>query len=146
MHRPTFRRFALGACRLLLLSFAALAAVGCSRDERRTVHGSVFFNGQPLSSCVVRFHGAGDHLTTALTQTDGSFSITDVLPGEVKVTVAPMFQGTARGTPPEEAPRGQPRPKPSKSTSIPAKYQSVTTTDLVYTITPQTDDIKIDLK
>ena len=133
----SLRRAAVGAFLVVLLGVS-----GCSGDKRRVVEGSATRNGKPLPPCIVRFHGDNGHLTTALLQNDGTFSMTDVLPGEYKVTIL-FEQSDEPGTPEGDGPRAK-RPKPKAVAPVPAKYLSVATTDLVFTITPETQ--RLDLK
>jgi hypothetical protein len=119
---PGAARTAAGILALALV----LAGAGCSGDKRLTVHGSVSYQGQPVPAGVVKFYGPGDHLMMAYLR-DGTFRITDVTPGEVKVTV-------------------EPDPSGGKAARIPKKYADPKTSDLVFTITPKTRELPITLE
>jgi hypothetical protein len=110
--------------RVAFLVLAALAAAGCSPGKGLTIEGTVSYKGKPVSSGFVRFFGSGDHVSMAKIESDGRFIITDVFPGEVKVTV-------------------EQDPSPH---AIPEKYGDVQTSGLVYPITSATTklDIKLD--
>jgi hypothetical protein len=124
-------------CPLLLL----VVGSGCSGNKRQVVTGVITLNGEPLGPCVIRFHGAEGYLTTALLQAGGKFSMTDVLPGEYKVTIKlDEDLGSPRGK------RNQPAKPATDPSAIPRKYLDPSTTDLIYTITPNTTFLDIQLK
>jgi hypothetical protein len=111
----------VGYCLLLAV---LLIGTGCSDAKRVAIHGSVSYQGTPVAAAIVKVYGPGDNPAMAYVR-DGAFRMTDVTPGEVKVTV---------------------EPDPSaKATAIPKKYASLKTSDLVYTITSSTRDLTIDL-
>jgi hypothetical protein len=103
-----------------------LAGTGCSDNRQITIKGSVSYQEQPVKSGIVKIYGPGDHLAMAYVR-DGTFHMTGVTPGEIKVTVEP------------DASEG-------KSVAIPKKYADPKTTDLVFTITSSTRDLPIELK
>jgi hypothetical protein len=121
---------------------------GCSGNKRKVVYGTITLDGRPLSPCIVRFHGANGYLTTALLQDDGKFSMTDVIPGEYKVTIK-IDEAVGAGTPEPGSGGKRKRPQPAgkgAASRIPAKYLNPTTTDLIFTITPDTDQLAIHLE
>lgn len=119
---PGAARTALGFLVLALV----LAGAGCSDNKRLTIQGSVSHKGQPVPAGIVKFHGPGDRLAMAYLR-DGAFRITDVTPGEVKVTV-------------------EPDPSKGKPAAIPKKYSDLKTSSLVFTITPATRELPIELE
>jgi hypothetical protein len=117
---------------LLLLALAACCLTGCSGNKRYTVTGLVTLRGHPLSSGLVRVFGPGDHLWTAPLRADGTFTVTDVPPGEIRVSVveAKKRMASPGGTNgPGTAPAG-------KTEVIPARYKDVSTSGLVFTLAP----------
>lgn len=128
---------------------AVLVLAGCSdKNKRFTVQGSVSYQGKPLSAGLVRLYMAEDRKASAKIQSDGSFTVTDVLPGEAKVTVEPEdpAEKMRRMMSPEGGPQGAaPKPAPPPTVSLPAKYQDVTTTDLIFTLEPGIP-LKIELR
>lgn len=119
---PGAARAALGFLILPLL----LTGAGCSDNQRLTINGSVSYKSQPLQAGIVKFYGPGDHLEMAYIR-DGVFTITDVTPGEIKVTV-------------------EPDPSRGKSAPIPKKYADRKTSGLDFTITPKTKELPIKLE
>jgi hypothetical protein len=103
-----------------------LAGAGCSDNQRLTIKGSVSYQGKPVPAGIVKIHGPGDHLAMAYLR-DGIFRITEVPPGEVKVTV-------------------EPDPSGGQSVPIPKKYADLKTSDLVFTITSSTSELPIELQ
>jgi hypothetical protein len=101
-----------------------LAGAGCSGQKRLTINGSLSYEGHPVASAMVKFYSQ-DHVEMAYVR-DGSFTITDVPPGEVKVAV-------------------EPDPSGGKSVAIPQKYTDPETSGLAFTITPKTRDLPIQL-
>jgi hypothetical protein len=120
-----------------------LAGAGCSGNKRLTINGAVSYRGTPLSSGIVKFYGPGDRLSMAYIEPDGTFIITDLFPGEVKVTVEddPSSRPKRSGT--DSPANGG---TPGKRLAVPRKYTEETTSGLVYTITSGTRnlDIKLD--
>lgn len=111
-------------CHLVILFLGlTLTMVGCSNNKRLTIKGSVSYQGRPVAAGIVKFHSPGDHLEMAYVR-DGAFSITDVPPGEVQVTVEPQGKGN----------------------EIPRKYSDLKSSPLVYTITPKTRELAITLE
>src|SRR5262245_45075503 len=83
------RRLLLG-----LVMVALVAVAGCGKGVKRvTVKGTVSYNGQRLQSGILKFVGT-DSYSAAVIQPDGTYIITDVVPGEVKVGVMEAPQST----------------------------------------------------
>ncbi len=124
-HRSSLRvqaRAGLG----LVMAALGLAVVGCASNQRITLHGSVTYQGQPLSAGIVKIYGPGDHSSMAYVR-DGAFRITDVTPGEIQVTV-------------------ESDPSEGKRTALPKKYADRNTSGLSFQITPSSRDLKITLE
>jgi hypothetical protein len=120
-------RPALGL-RVCLLSLACLAGCSCSGDRLRVVRGTVSVDGAPLPYGVVQFHGPAGRLVAAALQSDGTFTATDLPPGEVRVAVVEDIMTT---------------PKGKKRVQIPARYKDPQTSGLSYTVTRATRDLEI---
>lgn len=127
-----------------LLALAALcAALGCSKGVKKiTVTGKVTYQGQPVRSGIVRFIGPEGAYSAGPVQSDGTYTVTDVLPGETKVGImeSPSGSGSSSGDKPEKsaATKG--------AAPLPEKYREPTTSGLVYSITPETTELDIQIK
>jgi hypothetical protein len=115
-----------------LLSLAACCLSGCSGNKRHTIQGFVTLQGEPVPAGLVRIFGPGDHLSTAPIRPDGTFTVTDVPAGQIRVTVAPAKERMA-GSSGTAGPGSAP---PAPKAVIPARYNDVGTSGLVYTVAP----------
>jgi hypothetical protein len=119
-----------------------VAAWGCSDKgvQRVTVKGTITYKGQAVPAGILRFIGPGVAYSAAVIQPDGSFIITDVVTGEVKVGVmeGPQSSGSSSGAP-------APGPK-TPPVSLPDKYRDPEKSGVKYTITPETMQLNIDLQ
>jgi len=135
----SYRWFPAGALGLVAL---AVAASGCGGIKKVTVNGTVSYKDKPLSGGMLQFAGPkGGAPSAAVIQQDGTFIMTDVVPGEVKVSI--------QATPQSSGPSGD---KDKKATvpkvtpdDLPEKYRDPEKSGLQYTITPETKhlDVKI---
>src|SRR5262249_18063680 len=99
-------------------------------ERDTTVEGRVRYKGKPLTSGIVTFHG--DVRTSSATmQADGTYLVTEVLPGRYKVTVT-ADSPDARGPPGKKAfqEKAPPGGEPPKRVFLPAKYANPDTTPL----------------
>src|SRR5439155_9328579 len=105
--------------RLLGLVAVAVAAVaGCDKGVNKvTVHVTVSYNGQPVRSGILKFVGPEGSYSAASIQSDGTYIITDVVPGEIKVGVVEAPQGSGSSS-------GAKTPEPKvPPISLPEKYR-----------------------
>lgn len=69
------------------LLFAIASAAPAQAPESASVHGRALVKGQPLAGAMIAFHSAeGDPIMTK-TRSGGTYSVTRVPPGEVRVTI-----------------------------------------------------------
>jgi hypothetical protein len=137
---PTFLSRSFSGRFLTLAAVVLVAAVGCSKANKKvTVNGTVSYKGQPLHSGILKFIGPNGEYSAASIQPDGTFIMTDVVPGEMKVGVMEAPQGSG-------SPTGERTAAPKAPVSLPAKYRDPETSGLKYTITPDTTDLKIEIK
>jgi len=133
------------ACGFLVLSVGLLVGVtGCdskSKDPANSVTGKVSLGGQQVDGEVV-FVGTDGKQVPGPIKPDGTYIIVDPPQGEVKILVRPMGGGVggAAVIQPKDAPAMGGKNAP------PAKYHSVTTTDLKYTVTSGKQKYDIELK
>lgn len=116
-------------------------AAGCSQGVKKvTVKGTVSYKGQPVRSGILQFVGADGSYSAAVVQPDGTFLITDVVPGEVRVGVQEAPSGGESSDP--RADKGGKTP----DVPLPVKYKNPQTSGLSYTITPDTKQLDIHLE
>jgi hypothetical protein len=127
---------------LILAMAATLITVGCGDGPESTVSGLVTLDGKPLDRGSVSFiptaTGSG---ATATIRADGTFeartgSSAGLQPGDYMVTVQARADGVANSV-------GAP-PMPGKLLT-PKKYSSTNTSGLRATISPGTNDLKLEL-
>jgi hypothetical protein len=123
-----------------LLAVMAMSALGCSRGSQKlTIDGTVSYKGERLRSGILRAVGADGSFATASIRPDGTFTLTDVTPGEIKVGVmeAPQSGGSSDGKSSHAA-----RPP----VALPPKAQDPEKSGLSYTITRGTHELAIEIK
>ncbi len=138
---PLYRKFR--GCALVLMVVALVTLVGCSKTVKKvTINGTISYKGQPVRSGILQFVGTDGAYSAAVIQSDGTFIITDVIPGDVKVGVmeAPQGSGSSSG---ESKSEGTPKTPP---VSLPDKYRNPETSGLTYTITAETRELTIKIE
>src|SRR5262245_26222910 len=112
--------------RLLALGLLAACVVGCSKGgvKKVTIAGTVTYRGEPLRSGILRVVSTGGEFATAPIRADGTFTLTDVVPGEVQVGIMSEPQSFSSS---DGKGRAAPRQVP-----IPAKYQDPQQSGLKY--------------
>lgn len=151
--------------RALILAVGTAAAVvlaGCGGDgPRGTVHGTVKFQGKPLTGATVIFL-ASDNKTHVLNLSpDGAYTVTGVAYGPVKVSVQSekeryavkgQFDGPsseAKGVKDEKAgvkSSSAPEPKAKAGPAIPAQYADASTSGLSFELKQADQEWSVDLK
>lgn len=126
----------------LLALVAVVAGLGCSGKgvKKVTVSGTVTYKGQKLQSGILKFVGPEGSYSAASIQPDGTYVITDVVPGEVKVGVmeSPSGSGSSSG-------EATPAPKTAPVT-LPERYRDPETSGVTVTVTESTSKVDIDIK
>ncbi len=142
----TCRAAGRAARRPLAAALLLLAAAGCG--GRGDVTGTVTYKGKPLVWGTVQFEGSDNLIRQANIQSDGTYAVQGVAPGEAKVAVSSInpkssdFQGRqAEGRPPPK-----PRPEVKGWFPIPEKYDAPYKSGLVYTIKSGPNTINIELQ
>jgi hypothetical protein len=127
--------------RLLALTAVVLVVVsGCSDRgvKKVTINGTVSYRGQPVPSGMLRFVGAEGSYSAGVIQSDGTFIITDVVPGEVKIGVMQRPQSTGDSS-------GKGGNKPRKPpVMLPAKYLNPDTSGVKYTIASDSTTLNVE--
>ena len=125
--------------RLLAFGLLAVCLVGCSNGGKKlTIAGTVTYKGEPLRSGILRVVSTGGEFATATIRADGTFTLTDVVPGELQVGIMSEPQSSSSS---DGKVRSAPRQAP-----IPAKYQDPQKAGLKYTITSTSRPLAIELR
>lgn len=130
--------------KVLVAVLAAVAVAGCGEPDGRVreVRGTVSYKGQPLDSGTVRVVGANNEVAFAVVQADGSFILTDVPPGEVKIGVQqgnePRSVGDSSGKKAANAARAP--------VALPKKFHDPETSGVTHTIAHGTTKLDIDFR
>lgn len=127
-------------CVPVLVAVLAAGCGGAKNEKVREVRGTVSYKGRPLDSGTVRVVGANNEVAFAVVQTDGSFILTDVPPGEVKV-------GVIQGNQPRNVgdSSGKKAGRPDKPLVVlPKKYHDPETSGFTTTVGPGTTRLDID--
>jgi len=139
-------QFVTALRRLGGVALVCVAAAGCGGgggvQKAKEIRGFVSYKGEKLSSGTVRFLSASNEVAFARVQPDGSFIITDVVPGEVKVGVQqgnePKNVGDSSGK------KAEKQAKPA--VVLPKKYQDPATSGVVKTVDTSTRQLDIDFQ
>jgi len=129
-------------------------AAGCGKSWG-TISGKVNYQGKPLRGGSVTFvpaNGMGGG--TSRIAEDGSYSVSKVLAGPVKIVVetktsAPPPKMPGMQQVPKDAPNYQgedPERKPGRFIPIPERYADPTQTDLTYDVKAGPQEFNIELK
>ncbi|MBN9121354.1 MAG: hypothetical protein J0I06_19750 [Planctomycetes bacterium] len=126
--------------RVAVFGLLAACLAGCSKGgvKKVTVDGTVSYRGQRVTSGILRVVSAGGEFATTPIRADGTFTLTDVVPGDVQVGImeAPRAASSSDG-------KGGPAARP---VPIPAKYKDPQKSDLRYTISDDTPALNIELR
>jgi hypothetical protein len=120
----------------------AAAAAGCATKGGRVreVRGTVSYKGAPLESGTVRFVGPNNEVAFATVQKNGTYIVTDVPPGDVKIGVIqgnePRNVGDSSGKKAEKAAR--------PAVVLPKKYHDPETSGVTRTVAPDTTQLDLD--
>jgi hypothetical protein len=140
-----------------------LVVPGCGTPRAR-VHGTVKYQGKPLGGALITFYSADNATFSAPTRPDGTYQVTGVPQGTVRVSVqisgpGPLFGQKARR---DYIKEGDPKPgkknweekrkrvnksaAPSPRIILPARYGNPDTSELSFELKELDQDYSIDLK
>lgn len=151
--------------RFVLVAAAVAAAVvltGCSGDvPRGRVHGTIKLNGKPLTGATVIFLAKDNKTHVLALKPDGSYEVTGVALGPVKVSVqvdAPRSavkgefdppSSAAKGVTDEKAGKAPPSAEPKAKADgvrIPAQYADADKSGLSFELKGADQEWSVDLK
>jgi hypothetical protein len=120
-----------------LVTVAVVAVAGCSGSgvKKITVKGTVTYKGAPLHTGLLTFSGPEGAVSRARINSDGTYIMTDVVPGETKIGLMETPQGSRSGTPKDQA----------TPPIVFEKYGDPEKSGKHYTITPDTKELAIEL-
>jgi hypothetical protein len=126
--------------RIVAVAVVLLLLVGCGpKGKKGAVTGTVTYKGQPVNNAALLLYpasGGNNPITVPVTQ-EGTFSASDLPPGEYKVVVqGSAAQGAASGAAMATKPTIQ----------FPNKYKQLTSTDLKCTVAKGQETVNLDLK
>jgi hypothetical protein len=127
---------------------AALLVLAAGCAGRGDVSGKVTYKGKPLVWGTVQFEGSDNLIKQANIQSDGTYSVQGVAPGEAKVAVSSINPKSSDFQPRQAEGRPPPKPRPEVKGwfPIPEKYDAPYKSGLVYTIKPGPNTIDIVLE
>ena len=130
---------------LSALSLAA-AGIGCGSGKvgGAKISGTVKYRGNPLPSGTVTFFDAKKEIVGSATIDNGSYSMADVRPGKVNVSVTtpPAVKANPKHSPPKDMPGAAPLPV----VPIPAHYGNPEKSGLSYDVNAGQQDFPIELR
>jgi hypothetical protein len=137
-----------------LCLFGALLAAGCG-GGKGTVTGKVFYKGEPVRGGNVSFVPEGGGAVNSAIEEDGSYTVRNVPPGTVKITVennsfrpAAMQEGPAfmQKYMKEKKPEMADPDRAKRYVPIPPKYGDASQSDLTYVVKSGKQEHDIELK
>lgn len=140
---PLRRRHALACLALLTLT-------GCGSSS--AVSGKVTYKDKPLVGGTVTFYTADNKTRSSVIGEDGSYSITKLPPGKVRIAVSPPVTASAmpRGMKMDPgkmgAPTGPAAPTTTKAPPFPEQYKDPDKSGLTYDVTKGQQQHDIPLK
>ena len=125
----------------LLAATLTFTLVGCGQPTKKvvTVTGTVTYEGQKLKSGIVKFVAPNGDFAIGNIGRDGTFIVTDVVPGEQKVGYVAGPQGSG-------GPEGDKSAPTEKPVSVPAKFGDPQTSGVTVTVSESGGEVTIDLK
>lgn len=116
--------------------------VGCGSSDTKnmvTVTGTATYQGQQLKDGVIKFLAPNGDFATAVLRPDGTFTMTEVVPGEQKVAfvAGPASSGSSGGT--ADAPKANP-------VQVPGKFGDPQTSGVTVTVPEDGGEVTVELK
>ncbi|HEY1189809.1 MAG TPA: hypothetical protein VGE74_19325 [Gemmata sp.] len=147
---------------LAAATVAVAVLIGCGGNvPRGTVHGTLKFQGRPLTGATVVFIASDNRTHVLDVKADGTYSVSGVALGPVKVSVQPAAERvSAKGQfdPPSSEAKGVkdekaglkspsvPEPKTKIAQRIPAHYSDAERSGLTFDLKEPDQEWSVDLK
>lgn len=139
---------------------AAVALSGCGDVPRSSIHGTVKFQGKPLTDATVIFIASDNKTHPVNLKADGSFQVSGVAQGSVKTSIQqalprvaarpdPTFSGASKGgVVDEKASASRRGPPPSKNSGprLPEKYADSERSGLGFDLKQPDQEWSVDLQ
>jgi hypothetical protein len=126
-----------------LLAATLTLAAGCGKPGKKMVNvtGTVSYQGQQLHTGVVKFLAPNGDFATAAIRPDGTYLMTDVVPGEQKVAYVggPMNVGSSDKGVGKNAPT-------AKTVTVPPKFGEPQTSGVTVTVPESGGEVTVELK
>ncbi|MBP3958722.1 hypothetical protein J8F10_26045 [Gemmata sp. G18] len=127
----------------LLVAMLMLSA-GCGGKPAKqmiTVTGTVNYQGHQLNAGIIKFLAPNGDFATAAIRPDGTFLMTDVVPGEQKVAYVsgPVSVGSSDKAPSGNAPK-------AKAATVPAKFSDPQTSGVTVSVPESGGAVTVELK
>jgi hypothetical protein len=147
---------------LLAATTAAVVLAGCTSEvPRGRVHGTIKINGKPLTAATVIFIASDNKTHVVDLKSDGSYEVSGVAFGTVKVSIQPVvpksavkgefdpppLSSAAKGVTDEKAgksPNPPPEPKGSSTPRVPPQYAEASA--LTFELKAADQEWSVDLK
>ncbi len=142
-------RFARRAARPGLLALLLVGLAGCA-GGKADVSGKVTYKGKPVTSGSVIMIGSDDAILYGTISPDGTYTVTGVTPGLVKIGVSSPNPADESEPPPDNG-RGPPGPKKPKAAppkgwmKLPPEFAQPDTSKLSATLNPGANTHNVEL-
>lgn len=124
------------------------ASMGCGGAKKATVKGTVTYKGEKLGNGNVVFLGADNKGASSPIDANGSYHLSNVPLGPVKITVETIapIAATAPAMPGMEMPKIEGGPAAGKYVRIPDQYKDATRSGLTYEVKSGNHEHNINLE
>jgi hypothetical protein len=131
----------------------AIAAAGCGSREPASVHGTVTYNGRPITSGTLTLMGPDNKVATSNIGPDGSYAIDSITPGKVLVavyspdpvaTLSPEFRAARAGRTPVKSQVTRMPVSDSKWFPLPERLANPDTSEVVIEVNSGSQTLNIE--
>jgi hypothetical protein len=127
---------------VVLFGIEGCGGMTTSQSPKNSVSGTVRFDGKIVNYGSVSFYDANGRPKKVMIQTDGTYTFSNSVPGQFKITV-----NTGSPPPPMASPDGPAGKAPDiVKIDLPAEYSDIEKTPLHYEVTPGQNKLDIDIQ